>query len=136
MKAEHIVPLSRQVIEILNQLKEINGRYDHVLPGIKNPKDSISSNTMIYAIYRMGYHSRATAHGFRATASTILNEMGYNRDAIERQLAHVESNKVRAAYNRAEYLDECAIIMQDWSTLVESMASGNNVIIGDFKRTG
>ena len=136
MKAEHIVPLSKQVIEILEQLKQVNGRYDYVLPGIKDPKKTISANTLIYAIYRMGYHSRATAHGFRATASTILNEMGYNRDAIERQLAHVESNKVRAAYNRAEYLEDRAIIMQDWSNLIESMTSGNNVIIGDFKRTG
>jgi len=84
----------------------------------------------------MGYHSRATAHGFRATASTILNEMKYNRDAIERQLAHAESNKVRAAYNRAEYLEERTIIMQDWSSLIESMTAGNNVVIGDFKKAG
>jgi len=134
MKAEHIVPLSKQVIEILEQLKQINGRYEYVLAGIKDPRKPISANTLIYAIYRMGYHSRATAHGFRATASTILNEMGYNRDAIERQLAHVESNKVRAAYNRAEYLGERAIIMQDWSNLIENMTSGNNVIIGDFRK--
>ncbi|MCK5663672.1 MAG: integrase arm-type DNA-binding domain-containing protein, partial [Thiotrichaceae bacterium] len=80
MKAEHIVPLSKQAVEILEQLKLINGRYDFVLPGIKDPKKTISANTLIYAIYRMGYHSRATAHGFRATASTILNEMGYNHD--------------------------------------------------------
>ncbi len=136
MKAEHIVPLSSQVIAILEQLKEFNGQYDYVLPGIKDPKKPISANTLIYAIYRMGYHSRATAHGFRATASTILNEMGYNRDAIERQLAHVESNKVRAAYNRAEYLKDRKIIMQDWSNLIESMTAGGSVVIGDFKRTG
>jgi len=136
MKAEHIVPLSKQAIEILEQLKEINGQYDYVLAGIRNPKKPISNNTLLYGIYRMGYHSRATAHGFRATASTILNEMGYNRDAIERQLAHAESNKVRAAYNRAEYLNERIVIMQDWSNLLESMTSGNNVIIGDFKKAG
>ncbi|MEN8265344.1 MAG: integrase arm-type DNA-binding domain-containing protein [Nitrospirota bacterium] len=134
MKAEHIIPLSKQVIEILEQLKQINGRYDFILPGIKDPRKPISANTLIYAIYRMGYHSRATAHGFRATASIILNEMGYNRDAIERQLAHVESNKVRAAYNRAEYLDERAIIMQDWSILIEKMTKGDSVVIGNFKK--
>jgi len=136
MKAEHIVPLSKQVIETLELLKQLNGRYEYVLAGINNPQKTISNNTLLYAIYRMGYHNRATAHGFRATASTILNEMGYNHDAIERQLAHAESNKVRAAYNRAEYLPERTIIMQDCSNLIESMTSGNNVVIGDFKRTG
>jgi integrase len=134
MKSEHIVPLSKQVIEILNQLKHLNGLYDFVFPGIKDPKKTISSGTLIYAIYRLGYHSRATVHGFRATASTILNEMGYNHDAIERQLAHAESNKVRAAYNRAEYLEERKTIMQDWSNIIESMTAGNNVILGDFRR--
>ncbi len=74
-------------------------------------------------------HNRTTVHGFRATASTILNEMGYNHDAIERQLAHAESNKVRAAYNRAEYLPERTIIMQDWSNLIESMATDNTTYI-------
>jgi len=124
------------VINILEQLKQFNGQYDYVFAGIRDHKKTISNNTLLYAIYRLGYHSRATTHGFRATASTILNEMGYNRDAIERQLAHVESNKVRAAYNRAEYLDERIIIMRDWSNLIESMTAGKNVIIGDFKRSG
>jgi len=136
MKAEHIVPLSKQAIEILELLKQLNGRYEFVLAGINNPKKSISNNTLLYAVYRMGYHNRTTVHGFRATASTILNEMGYNHDAIERQLAHAESNKVRAAYNRAEYLPERTVIMQDWSNLIESMTNGNNVVLGDFKRAG
>jgi len=136
MKAEHIVPLSKQAIEILELLKQLNGRYEFVLAGINNPKKSISNNTLLYAVYRMGYHNRTTVHGFRATTSTILNEMGYNHDAIERQLAHAESNKVRAAYNRAEYLPERTVIMQDWSNLIESMTNGNNVVLGDFKRAG
>ncbi len=136
MKAEHIVPLSKQAIEILELLKQLNGRYEFVLAGINNPKKTISNNTLLYAVYRMGYHNRTTVHGFRATASTILNEMGYNHDAIERQLAHAESNKVRAAYNRAEYLPERTIIMQDWSNLIESMTNGNNVVLGDFKKAG
>jgi len=136
MKAEHIVPLSKQAIEILELLKQLNGRYEFVLAGINNPKKTISNNTLLYAVYRMGYHNRTTVHGFRATASTILNEMGYNHDAIERQLAHAESIKVRAAYNRAEYLPERTIIMQDWSNLIESMTNGNNVVLGDFKKAG
>jgi integrase len=136
MGAELIVPLSSQVIDILNQLKEFNGNYEYVLAGIKDFRKPISNNTMLYAIYRLGYHSRATGHGFRATASTILNEMGYHTDAIERQLAHSERNKVKSAYNRAEYLPERKIIMRDWSNLIESMSSGNNVVIGDFKKAG
>ena len=83
----------------------------------------MSENTLLYALYRMGYHSRATVHGFRATASTILNESGkWHPDAIERQLAHVEGNKVRAAYNRAEYLDERREMMQWWADYIDDIS--------------
>ena len=75
----------------------------------------MSENTMLYAMYRMGYHGRATVHGFRATASTILNEKGFRNDVIELLLAHVEKNQIRAAYNRAEYLDERRKILQWWA---------------------
>ena len=70
---------------------------------------------MLYAMYRMGYHGRATVHGLRATASTILNEKGFRSDVIELLLAHVEKNQIRAAYNRAEYLDERREILQWWA---------------------
>jgi len=73
-------------------------------------------------VYRMGYHSRATAHGFRATASTILNEQGFRPDVIERQLAHVERNKVRAAYHRAEYLPERRAMMQHWADFLDELS--------------
>ena len=79
----------------------------------------MSEKTLLYALYRMGYHSRATAHGFRAAASTILNEQGYRPDVIERQLAHLERNKVRAAYHRAEYLPERMKMMQDWADYLD-----------------
>ena len=75
---------------------------------------------MLFAMYRMGYHSRATVHGFRATASTILHENGFNSDIIERQLAHVEGNKVKAAYNHAEYLNERTEMMQWWADHLDS----------------
>ena len=136
MKTEHIVPLSRQAIEIFKQMQELNGRYDYVFTSIKDTRQPISSNTMIYALYRMGYHSRATVHGFRALASTTLNELGYHHDAIERQLAHAERNKVRAAYNRAEYLPERKKIMQDWANIVDSWAGDNKVIPGNFRQVG
>ena len=79
----------------------------------------ISSNTMIQAMYRMGYHSRATVHGFRTTASTLQNEEGFNRDWIERQLSHVEQNEVRAAYNTAEYLSQRRDLLIWWSNYLE-----------------
>lgn len=115
MKKEHIVPLSRQVRRIFDELKAIAEDSEWVLPGASQGKP-ISENTMIYALYRMGYRSRATVHGFRSTASTILNESGkWRADAIERQLAHVPENEVRSAYNAALYLDERRQMMQWWS---------------------
>ena len=77
---------------------------------------------MLYALYRMGYHSRATGHGFRATASTILNENGFHADVIERQLAHAERDGVRAAYNHAEYLPERKKMMQWWADYLDAAA--------------
>lgn len=114
MKVEHIVPLSTQALEVIAQLKVINGNREHLFPNVNKPRMMMSQNTILYALYRMGYHSRATGHGFRSTASTILNEQGYNRDHIERQLAHREGDAVRAAYNHAQYLPERRVMMQDW----------------------
>ena len=87
----------------------------------------MSNNTRLYALYRMGYHGRATVHGFRAMASTALNEMGFRPDIIERQLAHEEQNAVRAAYNRAEYLAERRAMMEHWAGYLEALAGGNVV---------
>jgi integrase len=119
MRKPHIVPLSKQVVKLLEELKLINGAYEHILPNRNNPKTFISENTILYALYRMGYHSRTTAHGFRATASTILNEHGFKPDVIERQLAHQERNKVRASYNYAQYLPERKIMMQWWADYIQ-----------------
>ena len=82
---------------------------------------------MLYALYRIGYHSRATVHGFRAMASTTLNEMGFRRDVIERQLAHQERNAVRAAYNRAEYLNERRAMMKYWANYLDALVDRNVV---------
>jgi len=87
----------------------------------------MSNNTMLYALYRMGYHSRATVHGFRSMASTALNEMGFRPDVIERQLAHQEQNAVRAAYNRAEYLNERRAMMKCWADHLDAIA-GENIV--------
>jgi integrase len=128
MRAPHIVPLSRQAIEILKGLHPLTGRYALLFPGQNDPEKPMSENTLLYAMYRMGYHQRATVHGFRATASTILNETGFNTDAIERQLAHAERNKVRAAYHRSEYLNERVKMMQWWADFLDSITKGSNVI--------
>jgi integrase len=119
MNEKHIVPLSRQAIEVLNTLQVLNGHSPFIFPNLANPQKCMSENTVLYAFYRMGYHSRATGHGVRATASTILNEKGFSPDVIERQLAHCERNKIRAAYNHAEYLKERKDMMQFWADYLD-----------------
>ncbi|MBI1347068.1 tyrosine-type recombinase/integrase [bacterium] len=123
MKQTHIVPLSRQALAALRELQTFSGNRQYVFPNNHNPSTFMSENTMLYALYRMGYHSRTTGHGFRSTASTILNEHGFRPDVIERQLAHSERNNVRAAYNHAEYLPERRQMMQWWADYLEQTAS-------------
>lgn len=124
MRAPHLVPLSRQALALLAELKPITGSYELLLPGRSDRQKPISENTLLYALYRMGYHQRATTHGFRALASTILNESGVWRpDAIERQLAHKERNAVRAAYHRTEYLEERTRLMQWWGDFLDAAES-------------
>jgi len=123
MRDPHIVPLSRQAIAILKDLQSITGKWQYVFPNQHKPAGHMSENTILYALYRMGYHSRATGHGFRSTASTILNEHGFPPDVIERQLAHGERNKVRAAYNHAQYLPERRKMMQWWADYLDEVAA-------------
>lgn len=127
MKAAHVVPLSRQAVAILAQLRAIGGGGRFVLPG-RNADKPISNNTLLFALYRLGYKGKMTGHGFRAVASSALNEAGYRPDVIERQLAHKEPNKVRGAYNRAEYLPERRAMMQQWADMVDALAKGADVV--------
>ncbi len=122
MKELHIVPLSKQAIAVLRELQRHSGNRPYIFPNEHNPATFMSENTMLYALYRMGYHSRTTAHGFRSTASTILNEHGFRADVIERQLAHCERNSVRAAYNHAQYLPERRKMMQWWADYLDGIA--------------
>jgi len=128
MKAEHVVPLARQARAMLAELKEISGGSRFVFPG-RNRDKPISNNTMLFALYRMGYKGKMTGHGFRAVASTVLNETGFNPDVIERQLAHCERNEVRGAYNRAEYLPERKRMMQHWADYLGSIEAGAKVVL-------
>jgi integrase len=122
MGEEHIVPLSRQALEVLAELKPLTGHSRLLFPNERKPNAPMSENTILYALYRMGYHSRATGHGFRSSASTMLNELGFDADVVERQLAHQERNKVRAAYHRAEYLVERREMMKRWADYIDELA--------------
>jgi integrase len=112
---------------ILAQLRELSSGSRFVFPG-RNRDKPISNNTMLFALYRLGYKGKMTGHGFRAVASTCLNEMGFRADVIERQLAHSERDEVRGAYNRAEYLPERKKMMQAWAKHVETLRQGAKVI--------
>ena len=121
MKEPHIVPLSKQAVKVLEQVRQHSGNREHIFPNQHHPRGCMSENTLLFALYRMGYHSKATAHGFRSTASTTLNEHGFRPDVIERQLAHAERNQIRAAYNHAEYLPERRDMMQWWGSYLDGI---------------
>ena len=122
MKQMHIVPLSRQAVSILKELQEFSGSRKLLFPSIRAATRPLADATVLNAIRRMGYtKDEMCTHGFRSLASTLLNELGYNRDWIERQLAHGERNDVRAAYNYAEYLPERRRMMQEWADYLDKL---------------
>lgn len=126
MDDAYLVPLSRQSISMLSELKELNGGSRFVFPG-EGRKGVMSENTILYALYRLGYRSRMTGHGFRSVASTILNEHGFNEDWIERQLDHRERNNVRDAYNRAKYLPQRRKMMQWYADYLDMVAKDQTI---------
>jgi integrase len=127
MKAPHIVPLSRQALELIESMRAISGGRELVFPSPYYPGKSLSENTLNGAITRMGYKGEHSAHGFRALFSTVANECGHDPDVIERQLAHVERNEVRAAYHRAEYLEDRARLLQWWADYLDGRKGGKVV---------
>lgn len=138
MREMHVVPLSRQTLALLEELKTLAGDNPHNLlfPSQNRQKKlMMCENTVNNVLKRMGYAGKMVGHGFRALASTILNEQGFRADVIERQLAHKPRNKVRAAYNRAEYLEERTAMMQHWADFVDAQAhDGGKVIVGRFRK--
>jgi integrase len=129
MRTVHIVPLSTQALAVLNEIQPLTGRRKYVFPGVRTNKRPMSENTVNAALRRLGYtKEEMTGHGFRSMASTILNEQGWHRDAIERQLAHAERNSVRAAYNYAEHLPERMKMMQTWADYLDKLKTGAEVI--------
>jgi|TARA_R100000049_G_C1957194_1_gene116245 integrase len=121
MRREHRVPLSRQALDIIRSMEDVAAYSEYVFPSF-NPKKSLSENAVNGALKRLGYGGVMTAHGFRTTASSLLNESGeFHPDAIERALAHQDGNAVRAVYNRTQYWDERVRMMQWWSDRIDSL---------------
>ncbi|MDR3351920.1 MAG: site-specific integrase [Zoogloeaceae bacterium] len=122
-RREHVVPLSRQALSILDEMRnrsETGARF--VFPAPHRADRPMSENAILYLIARMGYRGRMTGHGWRSVASTWANDRGYSPDAIERQLAHVPGNRIRAAYNRAEYLPARREMLQTWADWLDAQA--------------
>lgn len=129
MGEKHIVPLSRQVLEILEELHPLTGNGKYLFPGARTNGEPLSDNTLNAALRRLGYSKEEmTSHGFRSIASTLLNEKGWGRDAIERQLAHAERDNVRAAYNYAEYMQERRKMMQFWADYLDGLKAVGTVL--------
>lgn len=129
MREEHVVPLAGQAVTIMRALQPLSGRSRYVFPSLRSMQRPMSENTINAALRRMGFDKETmTGHGFRAMASTRLNEMGWKPDVIERQLAHAERNKVRAVYNRAQYMADRKQMMQVWADYLDTLRTGSNVV--------
>lgn len=124
MKTPHIVPLSAQAVNLLKTLQLITGHSALLFPGERDHEKSMSNNTILKALERMGYKGRMTGHGFRGVASTLLHEMGFDHAHIELQLAHQERDEVSAAYNHATYIKQRASMMQDWADYLDTCTTG------------
>jgi integrase len=143
MRVQHIVPLSRQALEILRELepltnRPLEGKPDaprYIFPGVRTRLSPMSNNAVLAALRSMGYSKdEMTGHGFRSMASTLLHEKDWNHQVIERQLAHAEGNAVSRAYNFAEHLPERRRMMQAWSDYLDVLKLNLNVI--PFFKTG
>lgn len=128
-EVQHIVPLSTQAVAILEEIKPLTGHGQYIFPSSRGDGRPMSDGTVRTALKTLGYDSDVmSAHGFRTTASTLLNEQGWSPDAIERQLCHMPKDQVRAAYNRAQYLDERRRMMQSWADYLDGLKAGADVI--------
>jgi len=129
MKEQHIVPLAPQAIAILDDIRPLTGHGVYVFPSLRGDSRPMSNNTVNSALRRLGYEkNQLCAHGFRSMASTLLNEMGWNGDVIEKQLAHGDRDKIRASYNFARYLPERKKMMDAWASYLDSLKTGAKVV--------
>jgi integrase len=129
MREPHTVPLSRQAVALLRALQQRAVNRPQVFPNVRDPKRTMSPTTLNRFLERMGYNGKFSAHGCRATASTILNELNYRPEVIERQLAHRERNAVRASYNHASYMTERRKMMQDWADFVDAQHNAPSKVV-------
>lgn len=130
MKRDHMVPLSKQALNLLKELKPITGQYPFVFASYHKPmKQPFSNNAMLFALYRLGYRGKMTVHGFRHLASTKLNELGFDGRHVEKQLSHEDKNEVRGTYNKAEYLPARIKMMQEWADFVDNSHTGKVIPI-------
>jgi len=129
----HIVPLSKQTLELFKLLHEMHGNREFVFPNQVNPRKTMSNSTILRGLYQLGYKGKLTGHGFRATAmSTIQEKLGYRYEVVDRQLAHAPKTKVQAAYDRAKFLDERTKMMQEWADYLDECASSGQIIKANF----
>lgn len=132
MRRPHLVPLSIQVRELLDEIHQLTGRGKYVFPGRNDAGKPMSEASINQVIKRIGYDGKATGHGFRHTMSTILHEQGYNTAWIETQLAHVDKNSIRGTYNHAQYLDGRREMLQWYADYMAALENGENVVHGSF----
>ncbi|MFA0026052.1 tyrosine-type recombinase/integrase, partial [Vibrio sp. 10N.261.49.A5] len=123
-------PLTEQTLGLLDVMKPISGHREFIFPSDRNPKTHINPQTANMALKRMNYKGKLVAHGLRALASTTLNEQGFDSDVIEAALSHIDSNEVRKAYNRADYLDRRKKLMAWWSNHITEASQGNLSVTG------
>jgi integrase len=125
----HVVPLSDQCIELLEELHQYTGRGKYLFPSPRGNSRPISNNALRTALRIMGFdNDTITAHGFRGVASTFLNTLGYRSEVIEAQLSHKDKNEIRAAYNHADYMEERRVMLQEWANYLDSLKHGADVI--------
>lgn len=129
-RREHRIPLTEQMLAILEVIKPISSHRDFIFPSDRDPKKPCNSQTANMALKRMGFAGRLVSHGLRSLASTTLNEKGFDRDLIEASLAHVDDNQVRSAYNRTDYLERRRPMMSWWSGHIEEAAKGSLSVTG------
>lgn len=123
----HIVPLAKQALATLQELHPLTGHFKYIFPSARGASRCLSENTVRAALRTMGYdNDTMTAHGFRSTASSLLNELGWNPDAVERQLAHKDTNPIRGIYNRGKYMEERRQMLQAWADYLDSLRQVSN----------
>jgi len=128
MRQPHVVPLSRQALDQLQELRTLTGSQKWLFPNIRRPLECMSPTTLNRAIGNLGWKGEFAAHGFRSTASSLLHEMGFNTMSIERQLAHKDKNSIRGIYNQAEYLPERRTMLQQWADFLDGLRNGAKII--------